>query len=186
MVTNKFSKIRVGLLLNLIVGVLFIIAAGVIVLLVNYEARQQALVEAKSKARILLDHNLATHTYFSHNLKPALFEWTEPFRSDDYFDPTWMSSTYAVREIDQYFKSMSPAEYYYKEGAINARSPKNEADLYEQEFIKRLNSDPNLVEASDIRFVNGQPYFVTLRRGEMMEESCLRCHSTPELAPDAA
>ncbi|MBF0551696.1 MAG: DUF3365 domain-containing protein, partial [Deltaproteobacteria bacterium] len=34
-----------------------------------------------------------------------------------------------------------------------------------------------------VREINGQPFFVFLRRGEAMEESCLRCHSQPELAP---
>ncbi len=34
---------------------------------------------------------IAPYLCFSYNLKPRLFEWTAPFRSDDYFDPTWMS-----------------------------------------------------------------------------------------------
>ncbi len=145
--------------------------------------RSQALVEAEAKARILLDRNLATHTYFSHDMKPNLFEWTEPFRSDDYFDPTWMSSTYAVRHIDQYFKSLSDADYYYKEAAINARSPENEADAYERTFLDWLNADPDLVIDTSVRVLDGKPYFVVMRRGEVMEESCLRCHSAPDVAP---
>ena len=180
---KKFAHIKIGSLLNLVVGAVFVVVAVMVVIVVNYHMRQQALTEAESKARILLDRNLASHTYFSHNLKPRLFEWTEPFRSDDYFDPTWMSSTYAVREIDEYFKSLSPADYYYKECAINARSPENEADAYERAFIDELNANPELVERSVIRTLDGKPYFITLRRGEVMEETCLRCHNTPDEAP---
>ncbi len=180
---KRFAHIEIGLLLNLVVVAVFIVVAAIVVTLVNHQVRQQALTEATSKARILLDRNLATHTYFSHDLKPSLFEWTEPFRADDYFDPTWMSSTYAVREIDEYFHSLNPADYYYKECAINARSPENEADAYERAFIEELNENPDLTERSLIRTLDGKPYFVTLRRGEVMEESCLRCHSTPGQAP---
>jgi PAS domain S-box-containing protein len=95
-----------------------------------------------------------------------------------------MSSTYAVREIQEYFQSLSPTDYYYKECAINARSPENEADAYESAFIAEMNADPELVSRSGIRVIDGQPFFVTLRRGEVMEETCLRCHSTPDVAPD--
>jgi diguanylate cyclase (GGDEF)-like protein/PAS domain S-box-containing protein len=180
---KRFAHIEIGLLLSLVVGAVFIVVAMIVVLLVNHHARQQALTEATSKACILLSRNLATHTYFSHDLKPSLFEWTEPFRSDDYFDPTWMSSTYAVREIDEYFKSLNPADYYYKECAINARSPENEADAYERAFLDELNANPDLTERSVVRTLDGKPYFVTLRRGEVMEEACLRCHGTPDEAP---
>jgi C4-dicarboxylate-specific signal transduction histidine kinase len=180
---KKLADLKIGLFLNLIAGAVFILVAVLVIILTNYQARQQALAEAEAKARILLDRNLATHTYFSHNLKPNLFEWTEPFREDDYFDPTWMSSTYAVREIDKYFKSLNLADYYYKEAAINARSPENEADAFEKLFIEALNTNPELVEHTEIRLLNDKPYFITLRRGETMEEECLRCHNTPDQAP---
>jgi len=54
---------RLGMFLNLCIGGFFILAAVVVVVSVNYNMREQALVEAQSKARIILDRNLATHTY---------------------------------------------------------------------------------------------------------------------------
>jgi hypothetical protein len=141
------------------------------------------LEEARVRARIILDRNLATHTYFSHDLKPGLFALTDPYRPKDYFDPTWMSSTYAVREIDKYFKTLGTRDYYYKECAINARSPENEADDYERAFILRMNTDPKLVEHTAVRTFEGKPFFVVLRRGEVLEGECMRCHSTPAKAP---
>ena len=180
---KKSFRIGVGPLLTLVTGLLFVVVSIIFGFLTDTYVRQRALTEAEAKTRILLDRNLATHTYFTHDLKPSLFEWTEPFRPDDYFDPKWMSSTYAVREIDEYFKSLSPADYYYKECAIDARSPENEADAYERTFIEEMNQNPELEERSIVRVLEGQPYFVTLRRGEVMEKSCLRCHDTAEQAP---
>jgi hypothetical protein len=174
---------KVSLLLNVTVAVAFVAVSVLLIYMVNREQREQALIQAESKARVMLDQNLATHTYFTHQLKPNVMELTEPVRSWDYFDPTWMSSTYAVREMDKYFKELSEEDYYYKEGAINARSPENEADEYERAFIKELNVDPELTERSAIRMLDGQPYFVTLRSGEVMEAICLQCHSTPDNAP---
>lgn len=182
-IATRLTRFRLGSLLTLAVGAVFILAAAGAIILVRQNARRQALDDAEARAHIILDRNLAIHTYFTHDLKPSLFEWTEPFRSDDYFDPTWMSSTYAVREIDDYFKTLNDADYYYKEAAINARSPENEADAYERRFIQEMNENSELVKRSAVRTIDGRPYFVTLRRGEMMQEACLCCHSTPQAAP---
>ena len=94
-----------------------------------------------------------------------------------------MSSTYAVREIDTNFKSINNDKYYYKECAINARNPKNEADDFEKAFIEELNTNPKLKYRSLIRNIDDTFYYVTLRRGEVLVQSCLRCHSTPDNAP---
>jgi hypothetical protein len=56
-----------------------------------------------------------------------------------------MSSTYAVRQMDHYLKSLVKSKYYYKECAINARSQENEADPYEKTFLEELQNNPQLV-----------------------------------------
>lgn len=40
-----------------------------------------------------------------------------------------------------------------------------------------------MAERTGIRTVDGEEVFYLMRRGEVMGESCLRCHSTPEAAP---
>ncbi len=169
--------------LTLFIGLFFLIAGAVVIVMVNLYMRRQALMEAESKALEILDTRLAIHTYFTHQLKPKMFEFTEAFRPKEYFEPTWMSSTYAVREMGKYARQLGSKEYYYKECAINARSPENEADGYEREFLKKLSADADLVSHSGFRTFDGKPYFAVLRRGEAMEESCLRCHSDPQKAP---
>jgi HAMP domain-containing protein len=175
--------IKISTFHNTLIGAVFLAAAVVILLLVNVSMKRQALTEAEAKARLLLDRNLAIHAYFSHLLKPKVFMLADPYLTRDYFEPVWMSSTFAVREIDQYAKTMGTTGYYYKECAVNARSPGNEADQLERQFIEKLNADPRVVQHAEVRELGGKPYFAVLRRGEVLEESCLRCHSTPERAP---
>ena len=177
------AKFSAGLLLHLGIAAVFTIAAVLLVNYVSINEKKQAIKEAEEKAKMILDRNMATHTYFSQEMKPKIFELSDPYRPANYFEPSWMSSTYAVREIDKYFKSMASEDYYYKECAINARSPENEADEFEKAFLEEMNSDPQLEFRSVIRKLDGQYFLVTLRRGEVMEETCLRCHSTPDKAP---
>ena len=180
---DRSARFSLTVYLNLILSIFFILASVVVVFLVREAMRKQALVEAQAKAMILLDRNMATHDYFTNKLKPAVFTLSEKYRPADHFDPTWMSSTYANRSIDQYFSERNRARYYFKTCAINARTPANEADHHERAFIQELNANPSLQVRSDIMRIDGQPFFVVLRRGETMLAGCLMCHSTPERAP---
>lgn len=182
LVQRKFTpKSSIRLLLSICLMIL--IVGLCMIFVINWRMKIHAQEDAREKAMIMLERNLAIHTYFSHQLKPILFKKIKSLTKNKYFEPAWMSSTYAVREIDQYYKSMAKKDYYYKECAVNARSPKNEADEFELSFIKRLNKTPELIEDTAVRLINNKPYFVTLRRGETMEQDCLRCHSTPDVAP---
>lgn len=180
MVANRF---RLSAQLAFWYTTLFVIIAVALVFLVNWQMKKQALAEAERQSDLLLDRNLATHLYFSHELKPNIFKWTDSFRSPDYFDPSWMSSTYAVRQMDKIFHELSRKPYYYKESAIDARSPEAEADDYERRFLDELQRDSNLMRKTDIRYFDGQPYLAVLRRGEILDPSCAKCHSTPDMAP---
>ena len=170
-------------MINVSVAIVFVAAAVLTIVIVNQKMRQQALMEAEAKMQLMLDHNMAVHAYFSHILKPNLFEWTEPFRDADVFDPSWMSSTYAVREMGKYFTASSTDDYYYKDATINARNPENEADADERAFLEELKANPGLAARSAVRTLDGKPYLVVIQPGETMEASCLRCHSDPADAP---
>lgn len=183
MMGRMIRSARLGIFLNVGMGIVFIIAAVIVVISVNYSMRQQALDEAQQKARLVLDRNFAIHTYFSQIMKPSIFSWSEPFRTKEYFDHTWMSSTYAIREIEKYFRSVSPSKYSYKDAAVNARSPENEADEYERAFLEKLGADTKQESESSVRKIDGEFYLVVMRKGEVMEASCLKCHSHPKDAP---
>ncbi len=166
------------------IGIVAIILISVCVVgMTNYFLKSFALKNAEQYAVIILKHNLAIHRYFNQQLKPSIFPQVDAQNDREYFEPTWMSSTYAVREIDKHFSQSIGHKNYYKEAAINARSPENEADGFERDFIRRLNAGNGPDTVSGVRNINGEPFFFTMIRGEAMEEGCLRCHSTPAQAP---
>lgn len=178
---NQDTSIKTRLLrVNLL---LLGITSLAVVLVVNFAEKQMALKEAGRDAERILQRHLATHAYINQHLKPRLLELTVPLRDKKFFDPVWMSSTYAVREIDRIFQARYGKGYYYKECAINARSPLNEADPFERRFLEQANRDPRVTRFSGVRKINGKPFFVYIVRGESMEKQCLLCHSVPDRAP---
>ncbi len=179
----KVSKVKLKTMLLLTTSLAFVILAGVIGWMVRDNMQRLSLERAREEANLLLSHNLAVHSYFNETLKPAVFPLAEREVAKGYFDPVWMSSTFAVRQIQQTLAKKLPENYYYKECAINARSPENEADAEEREFLLRLNRDPLLQEETQVRDISGVPCLVVLRRGENMGKDCMRCHSIPAAAP---
>jgi signal transduction histidine kinase len=177
---------RLEMVIQAIVGAAFVAGGLIAVLLVYRHERAQALREAEEKGRLILAHNLATHEYFTRELKPAVFALSEGILSSPRYDPSWMSSTYAIRRIGRYreeAKNDGEPSYYYKEAAIDARDPRNEADGIERAFLVAARSRMELLEEVAVRDLDGKPHLVVMRRGETMGASCIRCHSTPAAAP---
>ena len=72
-------NIRLGVFINVAKDFVFIVVAVLIIITVDHNMCQQALVEAQSKIRIILDRNLATYIYFTNILKTRIFAWIEPY-----------------------------------------------------------------------------------------------------------
>lgn len=160
----------------------FIVAAALCTALVNYHQRQQAINEARDKALILLEQNLALHTHFRDQIRVKTSEILKG-SSPDAFDPVLMSSFYTIRKVNENYNKNSHLTYYYKVCAINARHPKSEADAYEAEIIRVFNDPRKLPNHTAIRDIDSAPYYVVMRPGARVQESCMQCHSTPEAAP---
>lgn len=159
----------------------FLLLSFGVYLFTDWQLEKGAAENIRSLAGALLERNMAMHRYFSEELKPKLFSIipTETLDSG-YYEPAWMSSSYALQKIDSYFEGV---HYRYKEAAANARNPASEADAFEQEFLKRLSQQPDLLEETLVRRINGVPYFIFYRRGETFVDGCLRCHGDAESAP---
>lgn len=160
------------------------VACLLLLVLVRHQMRAEALQDAEKLVRANMERNLAIHAYINTELKPKILRELGQYKDmSNFFDPVWMSSTFAVRWIDEHFQALNTQNYYYKEAAINARNQANEADQVERNFIQNLNSDPHLKEWSGVININNQPFFAYLYRGETMEDQCLLCHGDPQYAP---
>ena len=109
------SRFGVSIYLNAGVALVFVVAGVCTVLLVNKSMRDEALADAHVMGKLLLDQNLATHTYFTRDLKPKVFELGKLNADSDYFEPSWMSSTHAVRKIRAYASDLDKSKFHYRE-----------------------------------------------------------------------
>jgi diguanylate cyclase (GGDEF)-like protein len=164
---------RPALALLILFGIVFIIVT-------NITMKKMAYQEAFQLSQVLASQNLAIHNFVNQEQKPSFFRVTS--LEKDEFLPEMMSSTYMIRRINTYLDPYIPISYYYKEVAVSARSPQNEAQNYEINMLQRFNLE-EITEFDEVRTIGREKYFIYMRAGEVMEEDCLQCHGVPADAP---
>lgn len=180
----NLSRYKTSTILTFIAIAILLLVNGIFILTTSHFFKKEAITEAKLQAKLILDKNLSVHDYYTNMLKPDLFKTLQDtIASGDYFDPLWMSSTHALGYMEQYFSRRNDFGYYYKDAAINARNPNNEADSIERRFLNLVNNDSAIKEQSGVVSFGDRKYYYVMERGESLQKSCMRCHSTPEAAP---
>lgn len=172
----RFKMNQMTFMLLLILGVLFIA-------FVNNQMKQFGFKEAVKLSRLMISQNLATHAFINKEQKPTFFKLQSGGNlNEEAFIPELMSSTYIIRRINQNLMPLVSFDYYYKEVAINARSPENEAQGYEIEILKRLNNN-EIDEFKEVMDFQGEKHLIFMLPGEYLEDLCLKCHGDPADAP---
>lgn len=174
-------RYKLSTLTTICLLLVYLAGSAALVYSVNYNSKRQALVNAERYSTLILDRNVVTHAFFNNVLKTSLYN----LLSEHFFEPTWMSSTFAIQSVASDYEFFGEDGLYYKEASINARNPANEADAHEKAFIERLDRDAQLTTFSEIRDYEGHPFFVIMRRGQLLKEECLLCHGDPADAPPA-
>lgn len=181
---KRISSIRAETLVSGFFALALFVVGCLIVWIAFLEIQAHAIDEAEGEAKILLHYNAALHDYLSQELRPEIWEMAKEIHGKDYFNPVWMSTTFASGKINERFLAYGdvPAGIY-KEAAVNARDPRSEADALEREFLELVNRDPTIQSVTRHEIIDHNPYFVVMVKGETMVEACVTCHTDPAVAP---
>lgn len=133
-----------------------------------------------SRAQIMLQTMDSIRHYTSTQIEPELAERIEK-------EPEFLPQTvpgYSAREVFEDLRTKKEyADFFYKEAALNPTNLRDKADPFETELIQRFRNETNTKELTGFRTFAGGDLFYIARPIAIGKESCLRCHSTPEVAP---
>ena len=172
--------------LKIIIG--FFILFYIIIASLFYSFYKQLVIEdAKQEVTSILNTTNALRSYIENVQKPVIYELKEDGKLyEDYFNPKILSASYIARNIHQVYANTQLAKnnipYRYKLAATNPRNPKNKADIFETKILNQFRSG-DIKEFSTILKEKEQEYFFTAIPIAKNKESCMRCHSVPEIAP---
>ncbi|MGB6296834.1 MAG: DUF3365 domain-containing protein [Rivularia sp. (in: cyanobacteria)] len=171
-------KIGTRVTLNLII----VFAVGILIsgIALSNVLDTKAQGEVNSKALALMEMNNAIRNYTNELVQPLLLPKAE---SQDTFIPESIPA-FSVREIFEYFRSDPDyANFLYKDATLDPTNLRDKADIFETQIVNEFRNNPNKNTDSGYRTISGSKLYYTAKPFSITNESCLRCHSTPERAP---
>jgi methyl-accepting chemotaxis protein len=141
----------------------------------NYKTER----EISSNASLLLLSLNSVRSYTSNEIIPIL----QANLGNDSFLPQTVPS-YSSRKVFESFRENNQEyqDYLYKDAMLNPTNIRALADDFETKLINDF-KHKNTQETSGFRNLQGEKYFYIARPLKITDASCLRCHSTPDVAP---
>lgn len=155
--------------------------------IVHFFSDRHATIEANKRIETILEQHKALHKYIENTQKPVIYKLkAEGKLYNDWFDPKILSFTYIARNIHNYYQSVkkdnNQEAYEYKLASNNPRNLVNLATPFEKNILDRFNKK-EITEFHTILEENQKSYYYKALPIAANQESCMLCHSTPEIAP---
>lgn len=143
--------------------------------IINYKAQN----EIGSNAALLFKTLNSVRSYTNTEITPELQARLEK----EEFLPQLIPS-YSSRKVFEKIRQDEYKDFLYKEAMLNPTNIQDKADEFETQIIEQFRNTKNLEnEISGFRNLANERYFYIARPLVITESSCLRCHSTPDIAP---
>jgi HAMP domain-containing protein len=171
---------KIGAKVNLILIIVFVVG-----LLISGTALSKVLEnktenEVSSKALMLMQTANSVRKYTNDKVQPLLLPKLD---TQEQFIPESIP-TYSVREVFELFRKQKEySNFLYKDATLNPTNLRDKADDFETNIVKEFRNNTASLTASGFRTISGEKLFYTAKPFKIEQESCLRCHSTPEQAP---
>lgn len=175
----KLQDLRLGQKFTLLLLMVFLggILASSIAL--SSVLNRSAQAQLTTKALMLMETMNSVRNYTSEYIQPELAN-----RLETEFLPQTIPA-YSAREVFEAFRANPAyADFFYKEATLNPTNLRDKADDFESKLVEQFRQQGEKAkEISGFRKTPGGDLFYIARPISVSKESCLVCHSTPNVAP---
>lgn len=161
---------------NLVLVLVFGLGLGVSGALSRRILEANARDEVVRNADLMMGAAMAVRSYTNSQITPQLE--LQLMRT---FLPQSIPA-YAATETFNALREQHP-EYSYKEAVLNPTNPRNKALEWEADIITQFRNDPKLKDFRGAREASTGKALYLARPIRISNPGCLRCHSTPDVAP---
>jgi len=134
---------------------------------------------AGQQARLALAFERSIRKYVDQEIRPVMYDYVD----EDEFIPETMSTSFVARSIFEDVQREFP-DFILKFSSDNPRNPANQAGPEEMELIRYFNENPGEGQWRGELTIGGEQYIAEFM-ARRMNESCLRCHGDPAVAPES-
>ncbi|BAZ40114.1 putative sensor with HAMP domain protein [Calothrix sp. NIES-4101] len=177
---TKIRKITLAQKLTLLLLVVFIggisLSGIALAKILQYKTQH----EISSNASLLFQSLNSVRSYTSNEVTPYL----QANLGKDSFLPQTVPS-YSSRKVFENLRQQNQEyqDFLYKEAMLNPTNIRDLADDFEKDIVSDFRQNKNTPEKTGFRNFQGEKYFYIARPLKITDSSCLRCHSTPDVAP---
>jgi len=164
---------------NLVLVVLFGISGFVIAHLAYQFLMRNAWTQVLQQAELMMASAKSTRDYTSEQVKPLLLKNPE-------HETTFLPQTVPAFAATTQFNAMrkSYPDYSYREATLNPTNLIDRAEDWEADIVRYFADHPNEKKVVGQRETPTGRYLY-LAKPMVATQSCLECHSTPDVAPAA-
>jgi HAMP domain-containing protein len=171
---------KIGTKVNLILIIVFVSGLLISGIALSNVLQTKAQNEVSSKALILMQIANSVRTYTNERVQPLLLPRVD---TQEQFIPESIPS-FAIREVFEILrKNKEYGNFIYKDATLNPTNLRDKTDDFEAKIVEQFRQNPSLKDDSGFRTISGEKLFYSARPFVIQDKSCLRCHTTPELAP---
>jgi protein-histidine pros-kinase len=161
---------------NVVLVLVFGLGLGVAGALSRRILEANARDEVVRSADLMMGAALAVRSYTNRQIAPNLE--LQMMRT---FLPQSIPA-YAATETFEALRAQHP-EYSYKEAVLNPTNPRDKAVEWEADIISQFRNDPERKDFSGARETPTGTALYLARPIRITDPGCLRCHTTPDVAP---
>ncbi|MGI2905859.1 c-type heme family protein [Tolypothrix sp. VBCCA 56010] len=144
----------------------------------SYVLKQNAMHDITSTALMLMETMTSVREYTNTQVQPLLENQLETE-----FLPQTVPA-YSAREIFDHLRTnLKYRDFFYKEATLNPTNLRDKADNFETTIINNFQKKPDLKQSSGFRSMPSGDIFYMARPLIITQESCLKCHTSPDIAP---
>lgn len=173
-------NLKIGTKFNLLLMLVFTISILVSGIALSSLLQQRAQAEITSQAEILIQTMSSVRDYTQGHINPLL---TPRLDTEATFIAETVPAFSANEVFEKFRKNSEYKNFLYKEATLNPTNLRDKADEFEAQLVERFRKNSTLKEIADFRTLPEGQVFYIARPLAVKQQSCLRCHSTPEAAP---
>lgn len=165
---------------TLLLSLIFISGIALGGLALSQVLEQRARAEMSDRGQMVMQMVNAVSSYTSNDVAPLIAQVADPQTN---FIPETIPSLAARKVFNTLKQNWRYKDFIYKDATLNPTNLADQADRFEAKLIERFARDRSIKTLSGFRnstekrlFYSAQPLIVT-------DSSCLKCHSSPSVAP---
>lgn len=175
-----FKNLKLASKFTLLLSGVFIISIVISGIILLQAIQQKAESEVTYQGRLLMEMMNSVRDYTSQRVNPLL-----AYRLEN--EPKFIPETVPAFSATEVFKNFSKTpiyqEFRYKEAVINPTNIRDKADDFETRITEDFRQQLKVKERAGFRNLGGEKVFYDTRPIRINKASCLRCHSSPAVAP---